>query len=494
MRRPERVQVGGKIPRADGLSRWLPFFLLLLFPYLLNADTIYLRNGRKITAQITREDSRQVFYELGGGEFSVPKSLIERIERSPEASPSTGEVDSRSGHNLPLPPPSSPEPFGEANSSVVHDHAVDEAYLQHLANEAAHDPSRDNLHELKQAYQQAALFLTQTGNPEAAIVKYREALKYIPHDQALTLALGYLLTKQDHDLEAIDLLRPEADRYPRSGDFHVLLGSAYYGMENLDQALAEWNRALELEDNARLREVVAKVEHEREVSASYAELRSPHFLLRYEGELAEGLSGLILASLEGSFQDLALDLDYSPSETIVVILYPSQAFRDITRSPSWAGAVNDGKIRVPISGLNTMTPELARVLKHELTHSFVRQITLGHCPAWFNEGLAQMEEGATTAVPGASLARALATGKVPALAGLETSFLGLPQEQASLVYAKSLAALEYLRDTFGMGEIRNLLKLMSSSDFRSLLEDGLRLSYPAFEDEVSSYITKRYGS
>lgn len=206
------------------------------------------------------------------------------------------------------------------------------------------------------------------------------------------------------------------------------------------------------------------------------------------------MSGEILNSLEGSFQNLSLDLDYSPSEVIVVILYPSQAFRDITRSPAWVGALNDGKIRVPISGLTVMTPELARVLKHELTHSFIRQITLGRCPTWFNEGMAQIEEGSTTAGLGTQLARALAAGKIPALASLEGPFVDLSQDQVGFVYAKSLAAIEYLRDTFGMGEVRRMLKLLPSSDFNALLQDELRLNYPAFEQEVANYIVKRYGS
>ena len=40
-----------------------------------------------------------------------------------------------------------------------------------------------------------------------------------------------------------------------------------------------------------------------------------------------------------------------------------------------------------------MTPELSRVLKHELTHSFVGQKTRGHAPTWIQEGLAQWMEG-----------------------------------------------------------------------------------------------------
>jgi tetratricopeptide (TPR) repeat protein len=458
-------------------------------------DVIYLKNGRKISAQATRQDAHQVVYEVDGGELSIPLSLVDHIEKSalPAASPS--ESTSPFQRQLPLPPPPAAEAPADGDSAVIKEGSVDEAYLMHLASEVSRSPSAENLRRLKQAYQQAAVFLTRNGNPEGAIGEYNQALRFVPHDLALTLALGYLQITQNHFLEAVDLLLPETDRYSKSPDIHLLLGSAFYGMENLDQAIAEWNKALAMQDNPYLREALEKAEREREVSSSYQELHSEHFLLRYEGEQAGNLSGPVLNSLEGSFHDLVSALDYSPREVIVVLLYPNQAFRDITRSPSWVGALNDGKIRVPVSGITVMTPEVARVLKHELTHSFVRQITLGHCPTWFNEGLAQLEEGATTATLGGPVARAFADGKAPGFASLEAPFVDLTSDEAGLAYAKSLAGLEYLRDTFGMGEIRKFLKLMPSNpDFNALLQSELRLSYPALDQEVANYIVKRFGS
>jgi tetratricopeptide (TPR) repeat protein len=481
--------------RGPGRTAAVLLPLLFLFSaFLLNADVIYLKNGRKLVAQVTREDDKQVFYGVSGGELALPKSMVDHIEKSdaPAAEPRAGGA--RSGREIPPPLSALPDVNVEEGSAVIHDGAVDEAYLSNLNNEVIHKSSPENVRRLKQAYQQAAVFLTRKGESEAAIQKYGEALKYVPHDQALTLGLGYLLWKQEHYLEAVDLLLPETDRYPKAPDFFALLGSAYYGMDNLDQAIAEWNKALEIHDNPGLRAAVEKAQREREVSGSYYELRSEHFLLRYEGQSVERLSGEILNSLEGSFQNLVLDLDYSPTEVIVVVIYPSQSFRDITRSPSWVGALNDGKIRVPISGLSVMTADLARVLKHELTHSFVRQITLGHCPNWFNEGLAQLEEGATTTGLGSQLARGMAAGKIPAFAALEDSFMGMASEQAGFAYAKCLAALEYLRDSFGMGEVRRMLRLMPSVDFNTILQDEIRESYPAFEVEVSTYVAKKYGS
>jgi tetratricopeptide (TPR) repeat protein len=473
--------------------------LAVLVPSPAFADIIYLKNGRKIVGQVTQEDSKQVVYSIQGGELSIPRSMVDHIERSAEP---PGEQRSRrsetppeKSREVPLPWSSAAETSSGADSPVIKHGAVDEAYLLHLDSEMAHNPSPENTRLLKQAYQQAALFQTRQGNPEGAIQKYQQALKLLPNDLSLTLALGYLQVTQSHYLEAVDLLLPAADRYPKSADLRMLLGSAFYGMENMDEALAQWNKALAIQDNPRLHEAIAKAEREREISGSYRELRSEHFLLRYEGEQGEKLSGEALNSLEGSFQNLVIDLDYSPPEVIVALLYPSQAFRDITRSPTWVGAINDGKIRVPVSGLTRLNAELARVLKHELTHSFVRQITMGRCPTWFNEGLAQLEEGATTASMGAQLARALATGRLPSLQALEGPFLNLPQDQVALAYAKSLVALEYVRTTFDMGEIRNLLKAMPSQpDFGALLQDELHLTYPAFEQEVANYIVKKYGT
>jgi tetratricopeptide (TPR) repeat protein len=463
------------------------------------ADTIYLKNGHKIIALVTREDAKQIVYEIPGGELTIPRVMVDHIEKSPLSAPQASSEDSASrsssARELPLPPSPLAEPSSEGDSPVIKDGAIDEAYLQGLEEDMLHTTSADNARRLKQAFQQAGVFLMRKGDAEGAIQQYSEALKFFPNDLALTLALGYLDVSESHYLEALDLLLPASDRHPESADILLLLGSAYYGMENLDQAIAAWNQALALHDDPRLREAIDKAQREQAVAGAYQELRSEHFLLRYEGHENDKLSEEVLNSLEGSFRDLVLDLDYSPREIIVVLLYPNQAFRDITRSPKWVGALNDGKIRVPVSGLTQMDAELARVLKHELTHSFVRQITVGRCPTWFNEGLAQLEEGTTTASLGTTLARAFSTGQLPPFQALESPFASLPPDLVALVYGKSLAALEYLRDTYGMAEVRRLLRAMPSNpDLNSLFQDELQLSYPALEQEVADYVVKRYGA
>ena len=62
-------------------------------------------------------------------------------------------------------------------SAAIHDDAVDEAYLSQLTDDAIHNATPENLHKLKQGFQAAAVFLTRKGDPEGAILKYRDALK-----------------------------------------------------------------------------------------------------------------------------------------------------------------------------------------------------------------------------------------------------------------------------------------------------------------------------
>src|SRR6185437_14234021 len=106
------------------------------------------------------------------------------------------------------------------------------------------------------------------------------------------------------------------------------------------------------------------------------------------------------------------------------------------------------KIRIPISGVSSVTPEMAHVLRHELTHSFINQAAHGRAPSWLNEGIAQLEEGRNTAEIGQRLAALYAAGRQIPLSQLEGGFQDFSAAEASVAYAESLAAAEYIRQTY----------------------------------------------
>ncbi|HXP69839.1 MAG TPA: hypothetical protein VOA88_11190, partial [Candidatus Dormibacteraeota bacterium] len=55
--------------------------LLLLAVSSAAADTIVLKNGRRITAANVTDDGEHVSYETSAGRFSLPKSIVARIEK-----------------------------------------------------------------------------------------------------------------------------------------------------------------------------------------------------------------------------------------------------------------------------------------------------------------------------------------------------------------------------------------------------------------------------
>src|SRR5207244_8941213 len=112
---------------------------------------------------------------------------------------------------------------------------------------------------------------------------------------------------------------------------------------------------------------------------SYKENESSHFKLRYSGAAAPALAREVLRTLERHFSAIESQLNFTPAEPIGVILYTQDAFSDITKAPSWAGALNDGRIRVPVQGLAGVESELSRGLEHELTHRFIAQETRSPC-------------------------------------------------------------------------------------------------------------------
>ena len=58
--------------------------------------------------------------------------------------------------------------------------------------------------------------------------------------------------------------------------------------------------------------------------------------------------------------------------------------------------------------MDSVNAEMARVLKHELAHSFINQVSHARCPQWLHEGIAQLIEPKSLGSNGRPLARLFA--------------------------------------------------------------------------------------
>ncbi len=188
--------------------------------------------------------------------------------------------------------------------------------------------------------------------------------------------------------------------------------------------------------------------------ATYREGRPPISVWFTTAPLRRNLRETSSRTLETEFDEISSTLDYVPPEPIGVVLYTNQTFVDITRAPGWVGALNDGRMRIPVEGLTSVTDDLARVLKHELTHSFVGQKTGGHCPVWLQEGIAQYMEGKRSRTNAGALSAAYEGHMEFSLASYETSWMNLPKDTAANAYAPwSLAVVETIVTEDGMWTI-----------------------------------------
>jgi len=235
---------------------------------------------------------------------------------------------------------------------------------------------------------------------------------------------------------------------------------------------------------------------EREVAAEegYSEQESSHFTLRYEGTKAPAeLRRAILDTLEQHYMFLQEQFGEAPRQSVVVVLYPEQTYFDVTQAPSWSAAVNDGKLRIPLRGLDRVTGELSRVLRHELAHSFINSISRGRCPLWLHEGIAQLMEGRTLR-NGLALSRSFSTGHYIPLNGLEGSFLNFSDQEAVLAYAEALAFVEYIHGTYGMSDlVRILQRIADGASTEAALRATVHAGYSEMETELTGYLKQRFG-
>lgn len=466
------------------LRTFLTALCLLLAAPAASADVIVLKSGRRITGNNASEEGDRVIYETPAGRMSVRRELVERIERGASTSrPVSDEVQVVPHIER-----------GDASivNQAVHDGGIDGNYLARLENDP-HSEAPAGANRIAIARHAAAQFELERGNLDSAVAHYRRALTFAPEHGGVLLSLSYLHLRRSEYTQALDYLDRAGRGAPNSADVAKLLGWAYYGLNKIDQAVREWKRALSIREDADVQRALAKALRDQQVESEFREGETRHFTLRYHGGAAPQLAREILRTLEDHFQSIERDLDFAPPEPIGVILYTEQDFVDITRAPAWAGAVNDGRIRLPVQGLTSVTRELGSTLKHELTHSFVHQKTRGRAPVWVHEGVAQWLEGKRAKEHASLVVEAYDRKLAIPLKALERSFGNLPPDVAGYAYAWSLAVVEYIAQSSGTGDIARILDRMNSERSpEEALRSILRMDYAELESETVKYLRRTY--
>ncbi len=464
----------------------MPLLAVLCAP----AEVIHLKNGRTIWAEHVRENGAHIEYDVGENSYAIPKSLVERVEAGglPPAYAAAGG-EPRSLPDLPaFTPNQSFAQDADLAAKIVHDGRVDTDALKAVEDKADHSLSATaNFIAGKHEFDHGDL---------AQARRYLEAaLRFQPNNSTVLIYYSVLLVRTGNASQALSYAEQSARAAPDSPDAWTVLGYAQFSADRTREAIQSWKKSLKLRPDPTVQTLLAKAEREASAEASFSERESSHFVLRFEGsQSSESLRRAILGTLEAEYDDLVRELGISPRSAISVVLYTDQAFFDVTHAPSWTGAVNDGKLRIPIHGLDSVTPELARILKHELAHSFINQISGGRCPQWLNEGIAQLVEPKSLDANGYRLAQLFRAQQEIPFNGLEGNFMRFSTAEAVLAYDESLAAAQYINDTYGMSDLQRILeKIGQGSSAEAALRGTIHSDYADLGTEVGKYLSDKYG-
>ncbi len=478
--------------------RGLPLIAVLAvaLPCLGDA-TIYLKNGHTIVADSVTEKNGRVQYTIGDNQYAIPSSVVDRIENEPSR-PLSGDAvhpGRESGAlatdavQLPAVPTRGLPAADRLSSRIIRDGKVDDFALAQLERAGNADATAAGFFA-------AGRFQFERGNRDRARFYFERALGFAPQNDTILSHYAATLIQLGRAAEAVPFAERAARLAPNSADAFTVLGFAYYGSNGDGHAIGAWKHALELRPDETLKAYLDKAEREEKTESDFREAETGHFVIHFEGaSTGDAVRASIQAELEKAYADLVNALGVAPRASIPVSLYTNQAFFDVTQAPAWSGAINDGRLRIPVQGVTEVTPELRRVLRHELTHSFINQLAGGRCPQWLNEGIAQLLEPRTTgATRGPRLAQLYAMGQQIPLNSLEVSFLSFSPFEAVLAYDESLAATEYIRDTYGISELPSILaKIGEGNSTESALRGSIHESYSSLEDSVGRFLKTKYG-
>ena len=193
------------------------------------------------------------------------------------------------------------------------------------------------------------------GQSHAAAEWFREAIAIDPRNPRLYLGAGTAAYLERRDTDAVEALDRALALDPRMTRARALLGQVLHRSGDLLAAIRTYEMlTTEAPDD---KEALASLERwrsEAELHNRMQQAIGQHFTVSFEGPEEAALATKALDSLERAYWRVGDTLGTSPARPIAVVLYSSEQFRDITRSPSWAAGAYDGTIRVHSALLNVI--------------------------------------------------------------------------------------------------------------------------------------------
>ncbi len=195
-----------------------------------------------------------------------------------------------------------------------------------------------------------------------------------------------------------------------------------------------------------------------------------------------------LSILLAKIHEQLSDLSGQPLKiTVGVKLLPQKTFFEETKAPLWTNAMfYKDEILVPVKDFKKIDwKSLSKTIRHEYTHAVTHALSNGACPAWIDEGLAQLVERSGNKILDKSLGVWLAKHKPISLSSLSHGFTKLDLKAVGPAYAQSkVAVAKLLERPEGLSELFKLIRLTRILSLEQAFKLVYAQDFSDFEKEL----------
>ena len=326
--------------------------------------------------------------------------------------------------------------------------------------------------------------------------RFREALTYVNGLEDWGAEAGDIATlraviySEQQEWEVAKSWAETAIAYGKtsqSAEMYHIVGKAHYYRQEISRAVEFFEKALDLGDNPKIRASLNKALSEARAGGGNKTQRLAHFIVSYDGGAMESTGRMVIDTMDRSYASLKSQLGFEPPERVVVILYTRRDYNEMG-GPDWSAGLFDGKIRVPVRGLQRLDERIKTTLHHELAHAFIHARAGKNAPRWIHEGIAEYVEGVRTQDNGELLGRVLREGQ-----SFE-SCLPTARCDPRMFYPAASSMVDYVIQQRGMGGIRDILTALGEGeDVDSVLRRIVGHDVRGLIRDWEHFIKRRYG-
>ncbi len=301
---------------------------------------------------------------------------------------------------------------------------------------------------------------------DAAAADYDRAIQNDPENIGYRLHLASLSLRLYRLDTALEELKAAVGLDPADAMAHQLMGDTLNLLDRLPEALDAYRKAQTFAEGdfaAKAATALERTERQYAVEKDYRTDVTSTFVIRHPKET----DFLELAELlDRARAEVCNTFDQFPRSKAIVVLYPPEAFRQVTGTHEWVGGLFDRKIRLPIADPDADRPRIEAAFRHEYTHLIVSELA-PRCPVYLNEGLAQLAEygrgeGMGRLVNGLE-SMGLERAELPRIADLPSSFLEVGDaQQVHVGYLLSFAFVDHVVSQHGMGAALRWARALAS--------------------------------